>query len=547
MTKNSNAVEKQPHAEQTPWQRDDVQFPRLLAEILATQDTLDMTALAQSMDLSVDEVSAVFDRSETAWEAIKADTATPPDRDPPQELVGDAERMTQIAAALALIEGEGEAMARRVASPSEISDLNVRRAKLQSERARIVYRRTRSGSMDAVADTGGSNQKPPLLRESALLFKVVDLLEKRWEKAGSPGCAVELVLAQVCRLREDETPDDGSSVASLFREATELLEAWIADGDPASEEETGILNEVRQEGDAIASNPDQPEVSDEDIAFATAAGFRVDLATAVDGGELKLRYWWTRCPPDCTRCETSQGSFPSKKLAWQDAVATLLGAPELKESASAILNTEASDADTQRDSGFAVAYRSLVRKWKSESQGTRVQWPSVAKAILYRIESNSPIEALSLLKADQEKVSGFSVASYYQSAIDDVECLIVLQELECQSERIVEVAAAPADTTLDLSNIEADVLLYELRRRGLVVSAWGLEDAATPLENDDETEDLTDEQFAQLEEKLLEKASVSLEDVLTSRGNEHFAIIWDTQRARMLEDVRGNTSIQGNQ
>ncbi|MDN7445567.1 hypothetical protein QZM64_41115 [Burkholderia cepacia] len=210
MNKKSNTVETQPHAERTPWQRAEVQFPRLLAEILATQDTLDMTALAQSMDLSVEEVSALFNRAEIAWEAIKADSATRQDRDPPQVPVGDAERITQIAAELALIEGEGEAMARRLASPAEIADLNVRRAKLQSERTRIVYRRTHGSSINAVGDTGASRQEPSRAPESALLFKVVELLEKRWEKAGSPGCAVELVLTQVSRLRQGKKPNDGA-------------------------------------------------------------------------------------------------------------------------------------------------------------------------------------------------------------------------------------------------------------------------------------------------------------------------------------------------
>lgn len=393
MTKNSNAVEKQPQAERAPWQRDDVQFPRLLAEILATQDTLDMTALAQSMGLSVEEVSALFDRAEIAWEAIKADSAT----------------------------------------------------------------------------------------------------------------------------RQDH------------------------------EEEPGTLSEAQQYRDATASTPDLPEITEGDIALATAAGFRVHLVTALDGSGLNLRYWLTLCQPSGSGCETSLGGFVTKQLAWRDALSTLRGNSELGEFASALPLGKSSDADNLRATSFAVAYRSLVRKWKSKSQTARVQWPRVAKAILYRIESHSPIEALRLLKADQEKVSGFSVANFYQSAIDDVECLLILQRLESRSERIAEVAAAPADTTLNLSNIEADVLLCELRSRGLVVSAWGLEDAATPLENDDETEDLTDEQFARLEEKLLEKASVSLEDLLTSRGNEHFAIVWDVQRSRMLEEVRGNTNVRGDQ
>ncbi|CAE6795657.1 hypothetical protein R70006_05061 [Paraburkholderia domus] len=54
-----------------PWERDDIQFPRLLAEIMATQDKLDMAALAASMDLSIEEVNSLFDRADRAWEAAK--------------------------------------------------------------------------------------------------------------------------------------------------------------------------------------------------------------------------------------------------------------------------------------------------------------------------------------------------------------------------------------------------------------------------------------------------------------------------------------------
>ncbi|WP_321820905.1 MULTISPECIES: hypothetical protein [unclassified Burkholderia] len=57
-----------------PWERDDIQFPRLIAEIVATQE-LDLPALAESMDLSVDDVNALFDRADQRWEAIKAEIA----------------------------------------------------------------------------------------------------------------------------------------------------------------------------------------------------------------------------------------------------------------------------------------------------------------------------------------------------------------------------------------------------------------------------------------------------------------------------------------
>jgi hypothetical protein len=52
------------------WERDDIQFPRLLAEIVATQD-IDYTAISDSMDLSEDEINEIFERAHKAFEASK--------------------------------------------------------------------------------------------------------------------------------------------------------------------------------------------------------------------------------------------------------------------------------------------------------------------------------------------------------------------------------------------------------------------------------------------------------------------------------------------
>lgn len=50
------------------WSRNDIQFSRLLSEIVATQDKLNMSALAKSMDLDVSEVDELFERAQTAWQ-----------------------------------------------------------------------------------------------------------------------------------------------------------------------------------------------------------------------------------------------------------------------------------------------------------------------------------------------------------------------------------------------------------------------------------------------------------------------------------------------
>ncbi len=56
------------------WNDNSIQFPRLLAEILATQENLDMAALCESMDLEPREVDEIFDRAEAEWERIKDKT-----------------------------------------------------------------------------------------------------------------------------------------------------------------------------------------------------------------------------------------------------------------------------------------------------------------------------------------------------------------------------------------------------------------------------------------------------------------------------------------
>lgn len=62
-----------------PWDRNDIQFPRLIAEINATQDGLNFEALADSMDLSIEEVQSIFERADQAWESIKGN-AEPDDK-----------------------------------------------------------------------------------------------------------------------------------------------------------------------------------------------------------------------------------------------------------------------------------------------------------------------------------------------------------------------------------------------------------------------------------------------------------------------------------
>lgn len=60
------------------WSRDDVQFPRLLAEIKAAGLTNDQLQLLKaSMDLSSEAIQELFDRAEESWERIKTRGVSP--------------------------------------------------------------------------------------------------------------------------------------------------------------------------------------------------------------------------------------------------------------------------------------------------------------------------------------------------------------------------------------------------------------------------------------------------------------------------------------
>lgn len=57
---------------ETPWDDDALQFARLISEIAATQERLDLTALCDAMDLELWQVNQLFDRAHDAWEYAKS-------------------------------------------------------------------------------------------------------------------------------------------------------------------------------------------------------------------------------------------------------------------------------------------------------------------------------------------------------------------------------------------------------------------------------------------------------------------------------------------
>jgi hypothetical protein len=66
----------QPATPEERWKDNSIQFPRLLAEIMATCELTETmwASLCESMDITSDELSELFDRAQDEWERIKAIT-----------------------------------------------------------------------------------------------------------------------------------------------------------------------------------------------------------------------------------------------------------------------------------------------------------------------------------------------------------------------------------------------------------------------------------------------------------------------------------------
>lgn len=62
----------------TPWDDNLTQFARLLCEIVATHESLDLGVLAEATDLSIEQVGEILERAHTHFEAAKAGTTADP-------------------------------------------------------------------------------------------------------------------------------------------------------------------------------------------------------------------------------------------------------------------------------------------------------------------------------------------------------------------------------------------------------------------------------------------------------------------------------------
>lgn len=57
--------------DQPLWENDTIQFARLLCELMATQDNINLRTVAKEMDLSVKRVRELLDRADAVWQNSK--------------------------------------------------------------------------------------------------------------------------------------------------------------------------------------------------------------------------------------------------------------------------------------------------------------------------------------------------------------------------------------------------------------------------------------------------------------------------------------------
>lgn len=62
----------------TLWDNNEIQFARLLCELVANCDNLEFDAVCASMDLSKRELMSLYDRANLVWERAKAKHCPPP-------------------------------------------------------------------------------------------------------------------------------------------------------------------------------------------------------------------------------------------------------------------------------------------------------------------------------------------------------------------------------------------------------------------------------------------------------------------------------------
>lgn len=81
--------------------------------------------------------------------------------------------------------------------------------------------------------------------------KLHNVLEQRWKAAGQPPSATEQCLWDMQRVIDGSSYS--RSLTDIMTEGVELLEAWIEDGDPATEEETAVIAQSKANIEAMSS------------------------------------------------------------------------------------------------------------------------------------------------------------------------------------------------------------------------------------------------------------------------------------------------------
>jgi hypothetical protein len=69
-----------PDKRPTLWDNNEIQFARLLCELVANCDDLKLLEVAESMDLDMIDIRQLFDRAHDVWEASKAKHCPPPEQ-----------------------------------------------------------------------------------------------------------------------------------------------------------------------------------------------------------------------------------------------------------------------------------------------------------------------------------------------------------------------------------------------------------------------------------------------------------------------------------
>lgn len=102
---------------------------------------------------------------------------------------------------------------------------------------------------------------------------------------------------------------------------------------------------------------------------------------------------------------------------------------------------------------------------------------------------------------------------------------------------------APAPTH-DLSCLDDHVLIAELNRRGNLVQCWSADDFDPVLDEDNDVHELemSDVERDAVQKQAFDNASIDLDEIVISRGNEHLKDWWTINKESVLKQFKGKTA-----